>query len=262
MLVADLSALPISCLVVSQIRHETVAPTYTDVLAAGDVIERHRHDGHQLIYVSTGVLVIQTERGSWVASHSRAVWIPAGLWHQHRFYGQSRFHTVGFPVGEAPLPECSPTVVAVNSLLRELLIASADDELPSTESRRIRAVLSDRLHRTTVEPVTLPTPRDPRLLDACELVQDDLSQGRTLRGLAAAVGTSERTLTRLFRTEFGTTYPQWRTNLRIFHSMIHLAQGASVTETAQRCGWASTSAFIDTFKRSMGQTPGTYRSRG
>ncbi len=155
MLVADLSALPISCLVVSQIRHETVAPTYTDVLAAGDVIERHRHDGHQLIYVSTGVLVIQTERGSWVASHSRAVWIPAGLWHQHRFYGQSRFHTVGFPVGEAPLPECSPTVVAVNSLLRELLIASADDELPSTESRRIRAVLSDRLHRTTVEPVTL-----------------------------------------------------------------------------------------------------------
>jgi AraC-like DNA-binding protein len=42
--------------------------------------------------------------------------------------------------------------------------------------------------------------------------------------------------------------------------MIQLAEGASVTQTAHRCGWSTTSAFIDTFARTMGQTPGAYQS--
>ncbi|MEV2232095.1 helix-turn-helix domain-containing protein [Streptomyces phaeochromogenes] len=42
---------------------------------------------------------------------------------------------------------------------------------------------------------------------------------------------SERTLARLFRTEFGMTYPQWRTGVRVFHAMVLLAEGASVGET-------------------------------
>jgi len=260
MLATSTVALPILCLFVSQIRHAALAPTYTASLAAGELIERHQHDDHQLTYVSTGVLAIQTDRGSWVAPHDRAVWVPAGLWHQHRFYGHSRFHTIGFALGKAPLPEDSPTIVTVNSLLRELLIASTDVDLPVGEARHIRAVLRDRLHRATVAPLILPTPRDPRLADACQLVENDLRHNRTLSWLGRAVNTSDRTLTRLFRTEFGTTYPQWRTNVRIFHAMIALAQGQSVTETAQRCGWATTSGFIDTFARAMGQTPGLYRS--
>jgi methylphosphotriester-DNA--protein-cysteine methyltransferase len=39
-----------------------------------------------------------------------------------------------------------------------------------------------------------------------------------------------------------------------------LAEGATVTETAHACGWATASAFVDTFARTMGQTPGAYRS--
>jgi methylphosphotriester-DNA--protein-cysteine methyltransferase len=59
---------------------------------------------------------------------------------------------------------------------------------------------------------------------------------------------------------YGMTYPQWRTNVRVFHAMIQLAEGATVTETAHACGWATASAFVDTFTRTMGQTPGAYRS--
>ena len=244
----------------SQIRHEPVAPTKVEARAGGDVIDRHRHDDHQLIYVSSGVLAIQTERGSWVASPDRAMWIPAGLWHEHRFYGRSSFHTVGFR-RDAPVPlGTSPTVVGVNGLLRELLIACTEPGIPADESERIMAVLRDRLARARVEPLVLPTARDPRLALACRLVLDDLSLPRTLDWLARAAGTSERTLSRLFRTEFGTTYPQWRTGIRVFHAMIQLAEGVSVTQAGQRCGWATTSAFIDTFVHTMGQTPGAYRS--
>lgn len=245
----------------SHIRHEPVAPTQVSAHVGGDVIDRHRHDDHQLIYVSTGVLAITTARGAWIASSDRAVWIPAGTWHEHRFYGQTSFHTVGFTVGESPLPDSEPTVIAIDGLVRELLMACTEPALPPNESQHIRVVLGDRLRRALVQPLSLPKAHDPRLADACRLVQSDLCQPRSLDELAHTVGTSQRTLTRLFRAEFGTTYPQWRTSVRIFHAMIHLAEGATVTETAHRCGWATASAFIDSFTRTMGRTPGDYAVR-
>ena len=258
---AQCRSLPIICLIVSQIRHEPVAPTRVQTHAAGDVIDRHQHDDHQLIYSSTGVLAIQTARGSWVAAPDRAVWVPAGTWHQHRFYGQSSFHTVGFPTtADPPLPIDRPTVVVIGALARELVIACTEPGLPESQAQRIRAVLQDRLPLAPVQPLALPTARDPRLARACRLVTDDLSHPRSTAWLARRVGASERTLARLFRTEFGTTYPQWRSQVRVFRALIELADGADVTGTAQRCGWSTTSAFIDTFGKIIGQTPGSYRS--
>jgi AraC-like DNA-binding protein len=42
--------------------------------------------------------------------------------------------------------------------------------------------------------------------------------------------------------------------------MVELASGATVTQAGRRCGWATTSAFVETFRRATGQTPGGYRS--
>lgn len=257
-----LGALPVFCLSMSQIRHEPVAPTTTRFLGGGETITRHRHDDHQLIYVSSGVLAITTEHGSWIASDDRAVWIPANTWHEHRFHGRSRFHTIGFPAhGRAPLLDAGrPTVIAVDSLVRELLIALAGTTLTQTETRHIETVLRDRLRRVTAEPVALPAARDQRLADACRLVEEDLHEPCTLAQLAGRVHTSERTLSRLYRDEFGLTFPQWRTRVRIFTAMVMLAEGATVTDTAHACGWATTSAFVQTFARTAGVTPGTYRA--
>lgn len=257
---AQLVRLPIFCCCMSEIRHAPRAATQAQSRAGGEVIDRHRHDDHHLVYVSTGVLAVQTAAGAWVAARDRAIWIPAGTWHEHRFYGASSFHTVGFPVASAPLTDGSPVIIAVSSLLRELLIACTAPGLTAAESRRIRAVTRDQLRRARVQPISLPTAHDARLAGACGLVLADLEQARTLGWLARSTGTSERTLARLFRAEFGMTYPQWRTSIRLFHAMIQLAGGASVTETGHRCGWATTSAFIDTFRHAMGQTPGSYQN--
>ncbi|GAB2546859.1 hypothetical protein GCM10027167_60210 [Nocardia heshunensis] len=52
------------------------------------------------------------------------------------------------------------------------------------------------------------------------------------------------------------TYPQWRTQLRLQHAIRMLADGEAVTTVAHRCGWASSSAFIDVYRRTLGHTPG------
>lgn len=245
----------------SLIRHESGAPTATLHMGGGDGFDWHHHDGHQLVYVSTGVLVVSTEEGAWVAARDRAVWVPAGVLHEHRFYGPTSFHTMGFTDEDAPLPGGAPTVLAVSALARELIITAADPQLPAPEADRARAVLRDQLRHSKTQPLMLPAAHDDRLATACRLVESDLRRPRTMSWLAHHSGASERTLARLFRTEFGTTYPQWRTTVRIFHAMIDLSAGATVTETAHHCGWVTSSAFIDTFTRTLGQTPGSYRNR-
>ena len=166
----------------SEIRHTPTVPTVAQRRAAGERISRHRHDEHQLVYVSTGVLAVTTAAGRWVAAADRAVWLPAGTWHEHRFYGASAFHSIGFAVDRAPLPDRAPAVVAVSALLRELLLAITEGALPEPETRRIRAVVRDQLRRTREEPIMLPAARDPRLAAACALATADLSEPVGLGG--------------------------------------------------------------------------------
>jgi len=244
---------------VSEIRHLSVAPTVWQQHAAGDVIGRHRHDDHQIVYVSVGVLAVQTAAGTWVAPSTRAVWLPAGTWHSHRFYGASSFHTVGFSTADAVLDTNGPAIISVTGLLSELLVACTDVALTGPERRRIRAVLRDQCRRLPQQPVSLRTPQDSRLADACLEVTRDLSVPKRLGELARTSGASERTLARLFRTEMGMTYPQWRNTIRVYQAMINLSEGMTISATAHDCGWATPSAFIEGFRSVTGQTPRTYQ---
>lgn len=244
----------------SEIRHEAAAPTAWSVYGGGARIDRHRHDEHQLVCVTTGVLAVETPAGQWVSGPGRGVWVPAGIWHQHRFYGASSFHTVGY--GQAhpsALPTDRPVVVAVNALAREVIAACTDAAVSAGARRRLLAVLDDQLQPESDSPAVVAAPADPRLRAACALVTEDLRHPRTLGQLAVASHTAQRTLSRLFRDEMGQTYPQWRNDVRVFHARIDLARGYSITETAVRCGWATPSAFIDSFRRAVGQTPRAYQ---
>ncbi|WP_433198883.1 helix-turn-helix domain-containing protein [Nocardia sp. CA-107356] len=237
------------------------APTATGDLPGGSQIDRHRHIEHQIVYPSAGVAEVRTDAGCWIAPADRAIWIPAGCRHEHRFYGPTRFHCVAFEPDRTE-PRRDAVVIAVNPLLRELIIAcSAPDDLPTDELDRLRQVLLDRIGRSSEQPLRLPAAQDERLRRACALVQRDLTEVWTLTELGRQVGASERTLARLFRTELAMTYPQWRTQLRLHRAMQLLAESLPVTTVAQRCGWASTSAFIDVYRRALGHTPGAYHRR-
>ncbi|MFI9103542.1 AraC family transcriptional regulator [Streptomyces fildesensis] len=246
----------------TDIRHTPEAPTRTRTLAPGQSIDAHRHDDHQIIYAGSGVLAVTTDAGTWFAPGTRAIWVPAGCVHAHRAHGHLALHLLGLPAGTNPLGLDTPTVLAVGPLLRELILAyTRDPGDDSPERSRLRAVLLDQLRSSPQEPVQLPTPTDPRLATICDLLHHDPADPRTLAALAATAGSGERTLSRLFRRELGMTFPQWRTQLRLYHALRMLADDVPVTTVAHRCGWSSASAFIDVFRRSFGYTPGTHNRR-
>ncbi|MFG1701893.1 AraC family transcriptional regulator [Nonomuraea sp. M3C6] len=248
----------------TEIRHLPEAPTGRRPLAPGSGIDAHRHDTHQIVYACRGVLSVTTGSGTWVAPANRAIWVPAGTVHEHRAHGDTDLRLIGLTGN--PLGLDRPAVLAVGPLLRELIIAYTDDAESGDpaqgdakyrgERGRLLAVLLDQLKHAPEQPFHLPTADDPRLAAVCAILHRDPADPRTLTQLAAQAGTSDRTLARLCRRELGMSFPQWRTQLRLHHALLLLADGVPVTAVAHRCGWASASAFIDVFRRAFGYTPG------
>ncbi|MFI5691606.1 AraC family transcriptional regulator [Kribbella sp. NPDC051586] len=232
-------------------------------IEAGGGIEAHWHDRHQIVYAGRGVLSVTTDAGRWVVPGTLAIWIPAGTLHQHRAYGETTLHTVGLQ--QNPLKLDTPSALGVSPLLRELILTYTSAEAEAggadpAERGRLLGVLLDQLRRSHERPTYLPTAQDPRLLAVCELLTAEPADGRTLTELGREVGASERTLSRLSRAELGMSFPQWRTQLRLHEALRLLAEGESVTRVAHSTGWASASAFIDTFRRAFGHTPGSRRA--
>lgn len=86
----------------------------------------------------------------------------------------------------------------------------------------------------------------------------DLADTRTLQEWGTRVGASERNLSRLFRQETGMTFAQWRTRARLRGAVELLAADLPVGLVARRVGYATTSAFVQAFRRELGVTPGSF----
>ncbi|WP_084700951.1 AraC family transcriptional regulator [Streptacidiphilus anmyonensis] len=240
---------------------ELPGPTVQD-LGRLERIDRHHHDRHQLIHPGSGVLQVETAAGSWVVPPQRAVWIPAFTAHAHLARTPTRMRSLSFPAEIDPVGGEQPAVLVVTPLLHELVAALA--EPPETgysdaEQATLRQAATDQLARAERLTLHLPAPVDDRLRAVAALLHRDPADPRSLRELGAAVGASERTLSRLFRAETGLTFPQWRTRLRLHHAIDHLAAGRSVTATAAACGYATPSAFIEAFRTVFGTTPSRHR---
>lgn len=229
--------------------------------ADGHVIAWHSHRRAQLVYAATGVITAQTADGTWVVPPHRAVWVPAGVDHRHRCHGPVEMRSIFFETGVQPEmgPQCA--VLSVPPLLRELILHIVDLPLLYDEGGpdgRTVAVLLDQIERLDATPLHLPSPSDPRARRVAEALISDPADARSLKDWARVSGASERTLARLFQRGTGMSFGTWRQQARLLAAMPLLAQGRSVSETADELGYATPSAFIAMFRRSLGTSPGAY----
>lgn len=242
----------------SGIRHVAVAPTETRRLSPGDEVTPHRHDDHQLIYASTGVLEVFVPEGTWFTPSVRAVWVPGGTIHHWQVHGATTVRMVGIPTAVMPSAEHVPALVAVDPLLRELMIACSEQGAAETPAaHRLLRVLVDRVRPSHEAPTVLPTLKDPRLYGVQRVLESDMTASPSLSELGRRTGASERTLSRLFSDELGMGYTAWRTQLRLHRAVLLLAEGRTVTHAAVACGFSSPSAFVSAFRAAFGRTPGS-----
>jgi AraC-like DNA-binding protein len=228
-------------------------------------VQSHRR-GH-LVYAARGVLAVHTELGTSIAPANRVAWTPAGFSHYHRAHGESDMRIVFLPASLARAFPGRPAVFTVSPLAREVLLTltgprnydPAAGEIESGASARLRRVLVDELREAPEQPLQLPEPRDDRLQAAARILHEDPASTMSLAELGRTIGAGPRTLSRLFHDELGMTFYEWRTQLRIYHALVLLADGHDATYVAGACGWANPSSFIAAFRKIIGTTPGRYR---
>ena len=77
----------------------------------------------------------------------------------------------------------------------------------------------------------------------------------SLTDLARDSGASARTIARLFRSELGTTFVQWRSQVLLARALSMAARRVPMAAIAAELGYASASAFSAMVRRSVGLPP-------
>ena len=251
-------------------------------LAAETVVVPHRHDWPQLTFSATGVIRLSTEGGTIIVPPSRAAWVPAGMEHSITVVKDAELRTVYLL--PQPAPSADPAwqrcvVLEMGPLLHAL--AFALDSTPDgatgpaggaahlAECRRrermIAPLFRDELARAPQLRMGVPMPHaehgDKRLRALCEAVLRAPARPATLAEWAAGAGASERTAARLFRSELGISWQQWRQQALLAHALPLLARGMPVAHVAAASGYASDSAFTAMFRAAMGRSPRHFQNK-
>jgi AraC-like DNA-binding protein len=225
----------------------------------------HRHPRAQIIHPTSGAYWVITPEGTWLVPSSQAIWVPPFVHHEVYSHGTVSAMMLFVDAAFADrLPQRAGAVEA-SPLLVELLRRMVDhgnDYQPGGPPARLAQVLLDELASLKTTNLFLPVSKDPRLTRVMqELIEKPDSQ-ENLETLAKRSGASLRTLARLFKSETGMTFAQWKTRLVLVESIDRLNRGASITEVALDLGYSTTSAFVYMFRTNLGVSPGRYRRSG
>ncbi|SEG96665.1 Transcriptional regulator GlxA family, contains an amidase domain and an AraC-type DNA-binding HTH domain [Nonomuraea solani] len=106
-----------------------------------------------------------------------------------------------------------------------------------------------------------PVPQGSLLEPVLSWIEDNLAHEMTLGEMAGRSGLSERTFSRRFREQTGTTPLQWLLRARVRRAQFLLeTTDHGVERIATQAGFGSPTAFRERFKKVVGVTPQSYRS--
>ena len=244
-------------------------------LAADTQVMPHSHPWAQVAISTTGVIRLTVNHGTYIVPPSRALWIPPGVEHAVTMVEDADLRTLYF---HQPRGRCGPSVprdqedawrqcrvLEVSDLLRSLVreMPTTPDGGPAlTPAQRLReqhlsALIRDELARAAAVKLGVDLPQDKRLRHLCEAVLADPTRHETLADWAQDTGASPRTVARLFRSELGSTFTQWRQQV-ILAKAVSLAAGRMpMGQIAAELGY-SASAFSAMVRKSVGQPPGRF----
>ncbi|MFE0156426.1 AraC family transcriptional regulator [Nonomuraea sp. NPDC050547] len=227
-------------------------------LSSGEWIPPHTHTHHQIAWTRRGVVGVAVGDSYWVLPPTVALWIPAGVEHRTGATRDAVLCGLYLAPERCALDWPEPTPVGVDGLLAHLFTYLGRDDLADGPRLRAEAVVLDLLRPLPALPIDVPRPREERVRAVADALIADPADARGLEAHARAAGVSRRTLTRLFVQDTGMSFERWRTHLRLRAALPLLAEGRPVSAVARAVGYATASAFLAAFRRTVGTSPGRY----
>ncbi|MDD1963968.1 helix-turn-helix transcriptional regulator [Pseudomonas putida] len=224
----------------------------------GEYNAPHDHRHGQILYAASGMMRAVTEDGLWFLPPRRALWIPPGIVHDQLMLSPVQLRSVYIEPHLAEGFGDSCKIVEVSVMLRELILALADQPIEYPQEGRNAHIVALILHEIASAqslPLQIPWPVDRRLVTVCKAILEHPEQPHSVEFWADKVGASSRTLIRLFIKETGLTFRHWVQQVRLATAIDRLEQGQAVGRVARDLGYASQSAFSAMFRRVMGESP-------
>jgi AraC-like DNA-binding protein len=225
-------------------------------------LDTHMHREAQLVYAAEGTMQVTTPKGRWLVPPDRAVWVPALLEHSIDVLADIEMRTLYFDLAWLALEPRSKSldaefVVHVSRLLHETILALFDGRNSADRTALLVRLVMLELHRAEDSTTFIPLPHEPRCRRAADIVLGDPTAVYEIETLARAVGTSARTLSRLFSSETQLSFKSWCQRARIAAAIEKLTMDAnvSVKQLAADLGYASVPAFSHAFRQVTGKTP-------
>jgi AraC-like DNA-binding protein len=228
----------------------------------GQRLPPHMHREAQLVYAAKGTMQVTTPGGRWLVPPDRAVWVPAGLEHAIDMLADVEMRTLYFDRPWLKREQRNESlarefVVRVSPLLHQAILALFDARNTQERTELLVRLMMLELHQAEDSTTFVPLPREPRCRRAALMVLDDPTSLYDIDTLAREVGTSARTLSRLFSTQTQLSFKSWCQRARIAAAIQRLSTdaGVSVKQLATQLGYASVPAFSAAFRRVTGRTP-------
>jgi AraC-like DNA-binding protein len=244
---------------------EPAVRSYSVTHPAGlHLAERVYDDWGQLLFAERGAAIVRMPSEIRVLPRHRAIWIPPGVPVSIDVRKQVAFRTVYIRTDCFPSRLCSGVLEGnVRSLARELILETCRiSTLSLTDERHshLAHLIVDEVAALDASPFQLPLPSDPRSRAAIEYIIVNQAPGeeRNISLIAKTTGASVRTLQRLFSRETGMGFGQWIRRYRLLSAAQLLSEGYTVSETGQRIGYRSISAFVAAFHGEFAVTPGRF----
>lgn len=234
----------------------------------GTRLDPHMHREAQLVFAASGTMQVTTPQGRWLVPPGRAVWVPARLEHAIDVLADIEMRTLYFNVPwlarKAPRRNLeSEFVVRVSPLLRETILSLFEDRRDRARAALLIQLVLLELHRAEDAATFIPLPHEPRCRRAAEIVLSDPATAHDIEDLARKIGTSARTLSRLFAAETHISFKSWCQRARIAAAIEKLSTdaGVSVKQLASELGYASVPAFSHAFRQVTGKTPTEFAAK-
>ncbi|QPF83399.1 helix-turn-helix transcriptional regulator [Bradyrhizobium genosp. L] len=235
-----------------------VARTYEK----GVRLDPHMHREAQLVYATRGTMQVTTPKGRWLVPPDRAVWVPALFGHAIDVLADIEMRTLYFEQAWLAREERSDSlanefVVRVSPLLHQAILALFDKSSSDERIELLIRLVMLELHRAEDPATFIPLPQEPRCRRAADIVLADPTRDYEIETLARTVGTSARTLSRLFSVETQLSFKSWCQRARIAAAIERLSTdvNVSVKQIASDLGYASVPAFSHAFRQVTGKTP-------
>jgi AraC-like DNA-binding protein len=225
-------------------------------------LDTHMHREAQLVYAARGTMQVTTPKGRWLVPPDRAVWVPALSAHSIDVLADIQMRTFYFELDWLKREARSDSldtefVVRVSPLLHQTILALFDQRSDRERTGLLLKLAMLELDQAEDSATFIPLPHEPRCRRAADIVLDDPTGIHEIETLAREVGTSARTLSRLFSSQTQLSFKSWCQRARIAAAIEKLSTDANVSVKQLACdlGYASVPAFSHAFRQVTGKTP-------